>query len=296
MKTALARRFLDATADLPHVTTRVAFRDSSGAHYYDEARAAALPDSTRTRLVRRELDEGFYYFTRYGSPLAYARPLELLSLAGFRDVSGRKLLDFGYGTIGQLRLLASLGAEAIGVEVDPMHPVLYGQPGDQGVIHGRHGRDGRVRLVNGRYPSTDAIVAEVGDGYDLFISKNTLKNGYLHPERPVDKRMLVDLGVGEREYMRNLYRILKPGRLAMIYNLSPAPSPPDKPYKPWADGRCPFPRAMWESAGFEVLEFDRDDGPAARAMGHALRWDQGDSPMDLRNDLFSHYTLVRRPR
>src|SRR5882672_275015 len=64
MKTTLAHRFLDATADLPHVTPRVVFRDSSGAHYYGEGQAATLPDSVRSRLVRRTLDEEFYYFTR----------------------------------------------------------------------------------------------------------------------------------------------------------------------------------------------------------------------------------------
>ena len=106
--------------------------------------------------------------------------------------------------------------------------------------------------------------------------------------------MLIDLGVTDSAYVHNLHRILKPGGLALIYNLSPAPSPPDKPYRPWTDGRSPFPKALWESAGFEVLAFDRDDNAAARAMGHALGWDQGSSPMDLQNDLFAHYTLVRK--
>jgi hypothetical protein len=51
---------------------------------------------------------------------------------------------------------------------------------------------------------------------------------------------------------------------------------------------------MWEAAGFRVIEFDRDDSPAARAMGHALGWDQGNGAMDLEKDLFATYTLVRR--
>jgi hypothetical protein len=81
----------------------------------------------------------------------------------------------------------------------------------------------------------------------------------------------------------------------MIYNLCPAPSPPDKPYKPWADGRCPFPEPMLVAAGFEVAAYDRDDSETARRMGHALGWDQGPSPMDLANDLFGTYTLARKP-
>ena len=81
----------------------------------------------------------------------------------------------------------------------------------------------------------------------------------------------------------------------MIYNLCPAPAAPGKPYIPWADGRCPFSRALWEAEGFRVLEFDADDSDAARAMGHALGWDLGSSAMDLAHDLFATWTLVRKP-
>ena len=80
----------------------------------------------------------------------------------------------------------------------------------------------------------------------------------------------------------------------LIYNLSPAPSPPGQPYKNWADGRCPFAREVWEAAGFRVLAFDQDDSEPARAIGHALGWDQGDSPIDLKSDLFAKYSLMER--
>src|ERR1043165_3145324 len=71
--------FLDATARLPHIAPRTVLYDSSKTHFYTETEAATLADSTRARLVRRTLDESYYYTTRYGSPLAYARPLELLA-------------------------------------------------------------------------------------------------------------------------------------------------------------------------------------------------------------------------
>jgi hypothetical protein len=31
-----------------------------------------------------------------------------------------------------------------------------------------------------------------------------------------------------------------------------------------------------------------------RRMGQALGWDRGDQPMDLQNDLFALYTILRR--
>jgi hypothetical protein len=52
---------------------------------------------------------------------------------------------------------------------------------------------------------------------------------------------------------------------------------------------------MWESAGFKVIEFDKDDKAAFVPFAKALGWDKGDSPMDLENDLFVSYTLVRKP-
>lgn len=295
VRTELGRRFLAATDDLPTIATRVIFRDKPANAYFTEEAAQALPKERFDTLERKEYDEEYYYNTRYGTPLAYARALDLLSQNGLGDVSGKRLLDYGYGPIGQLRLLASLGADAVGVEVDPLLPVLYGFPGDQGTVKGRFGRDGSVTLVHGRFPADDTAKAAVGTGFDLFISKNTLKNGYLHPERPVDERRLVKTGVEDRAFVQTLYEILRPGGFALIYNLSPAPAPPDQPYIPWADGRCPFPREMWESAGFQVLEFDRDDSTAARTMGKILGWDQGEGAMDLEKGLFGQYTLSRKP-
>jgi hypothetical protein len=238
--------------------------------------------------VRRERDEFFYYNTRYGSPLAYLRPLELLAQNGVKGVAGKRVMDFGYGTIGHLKLLGLLGADVVGVEVDPELPVLYAA--EQGKV----GKAGNLKLVDGQWPASDAVRDAVGGGFDLILSKNTLKRGYIHPERPANPRMLVHLGVDDSTYVARLHDALKPGGYALIYNLSPAPSPPDKPYQPWSDGRCPFERALLERAGFEVLAYDLDDGAAARAMGHALGWDAGPHPMDLANDLFAHATLLRR--
>ena len=84
----------------------------------------------------------------------------------------------------------------------------------------------------------------VGGGYDLFISKNTLKKGYVHPERPVEKRRLLNLDVDDEAFVRALHAALKPGGWVMIYNITPAPSPPDVPLcsPPMAEGGIRFRR------------------------------------------------------
>src|SRR5262249_14860979 len=101
-------------------------------------------------------------------------------------------------------------------------------------------------------------------------------------------------GVTDEEYLAALARTVKKGGRVLIYNLCPAPAPPGRPYIPWADGRCPFPREAWEAAGFQVLGYDVDDSQAARAMGHALGWDKGESAMVLDQDLFATWSLFRR--
>jgi hypothetical protein len=151
-----------------------------------------------------------------------------------------------------------------------------------------------IALHHGQWPADPALQIDVGAGYDLFLSKNTLKRGYIHPAQPVNPRMLVHLGVDDSTYLLALARAVKPGGLVMIYNLCPAPAAPGKPYIPWADGQCPFSRALLAGTGFTVIAFDRDDSQAARAMGHALGWDAGEQPMDLAHDLFATYTLLRR--
>lgn len=293
IKTAAVHAFLDSTRTLPRPGSRRYYTDSLRTRVYSESQARALGDEAKAKLISRNLDEKFYYNTRYGSPLAYARPLDLVAQQGVKSFAGWHIVDFGYGGIGQLRLLASLGANVVGVDIDPLLPALYSQPGDQGAVPGR---GGKITLVDGHFPADPEVAAKVGGGYDLFLSKNTLKHGYIHPTRPADIRQLVDLGVDDSTFVVAVRNILKPGGYLMIYNLSPAMSQPDQPYRPWTDGHDPFPRSLWENTGFEVIAYDEVDDDAARAMGKALGWDEGESRMNLASDLFGRYTLVRKKK
>lgn len=292
VKSKLARDFLDQVGHLPDPKPRTMYRDEQR-RYLSAASVEKLDKSGREKLTEIPVTGTLYYTTKYGSPLAYVRLIDLLGQSGIERFNGRRILDYGYGTVGHLRLVALCGAEAVGVDVDPFLPALYCLPEDQGDVRIGEKTVGRVKMVDGRWPTDDAAKA-VGGGYDLIISKNTLKNGYLHPEREVDKRMLIELGVSEEAFVKSLHNTLKPGGHVMIYNICPAPAPADKPYIPWADGRCPFSRKMLKSAGFEIIEFDKDDSKSVREMAHALGWDKGEGGMNLEKDLFAHYTLLRK--
>ncbi|MFM9959401.1 MAG: hypothetical protein ACKVZJ_15195 [Phycisphaerales bacterium] len=335
VNTPLARGFLKAAGHLPRAQPRTLYLDRANRAWHTLAEREALPEAARAVLEERVLDEDYYYNTRYGSPLGYVRAIELLALhapddAGFSSVGAwqrKRVLDYGYGGIGHLRLMAINGAHVVGIETDTSLERLYNQPGDIGLLAAENcfGPPGSIRLRTGRFPvdphCTPVTLLNavgtpniIGGGvtqavyikapFDLFISKNTLKNGYINPSppdgKPVDKRMLVDLGTDAPGYLAAVHEVLRPGGMFMIYNLSPAPSKPGEPYKPWSDGRCPFTREQLEAAGFEVIAFDRTDHEAARRMGRLLGWaddPDGDGPQkgsDLENDLFSHWTLARR--
>lgn len=231
------------------------------------------------------IDEATYHGFFYGTPLAYLPAVDRLAEAGC-DLRGKAVLDFGHGGVGQLRLFAALGCRAVGVDVDPRQLAVYSRPGDQGPLLG-----GSVKLVHGRWPENPKTTEAVGGGYDLILSKNTLKMGYIHPAEPVDKRLLVDLGVDDPTFLKACHGALKPGGFLAIYNLSPGQG---KPYKPMADGRCPFSDADVTAAGFETPTRDEADDDRARKLGALLGWDQPPAGMKLETDLFARVTLLRR--
>ncbi|MBL8520547.1 MAG: hypothetical protein JNK75_07720 [Betaproteobacteria bacterium] len=296
----LTLRFLEAVRALPPVSPRQVYINESTREYFSRAERDRLPEAQRARVTAVELDEYRYYYTKYGSPLAYLRPIEIAAAHGLEDVAGRRILDFGYGSIGHLRVLASLGAHVAGIDPDSYLDALYAEPSDQGAVPpargARRGHPGTITLAHGYWPKDAAVVDRVGQGFDLFLSKNTLKKGYVKPERRTDRRQQVNLGVPDEAFLRTVHQSLNAGGLFLIYNISPKQS--DKGgYNPQADGRSPFTREQYERAGFQVIAIDLVDDAAVRAVGRALGWDktQSGEVTDLSQSIFAMYTLVKRP-
>ena len=299
MKSDAGRTFLDAAKALPEPSPRTVYRSADKSRAFSESEYQALPEAERAGLTPRVFDPEFYYSTGYGSPLISSRAFDVAAgAAKWGDFRGKRILDFGYGSIGQGRLLALLGADYTGVEVEPVLRALYAQPGDTGAIAPADGKGdpGKLTLLNGRWPAEKPITDAAGEGYDLFISKNTLKRGYIHPAREVDPKYLVKLGVDDETFLKNMHRVLKPGGLAIIYNISPAQNPAEggKPYLPHADGQCPFDRAQLEKAGFEIVEFDKPDTEAALDIWMALGINGEKTREEQGKDLFAWHTLVRK--
>lgn len=284
VETQLAKDWLDSVEALLKPGARVVYRTAKG-EFLTEAQYNTLGENEKGEPRKIELPEQFYYYTRYGTPLAYVRMIDLAGQHGLTSLKGKSIADYGYGGIGHLRLSAQQGARVVGIEVDPMLPVYYSVPGDTGKIG-----DGSIRLVHGFWPGT--VAKEVGGGFDLFISKNTLKRGYVHPEREANPAHLISLGVTDEEYLKAVWDALNPGGMFIVYNLAPPQNPPDKPFLPMADGRFPFERSLAEKVGFKVLAFDVTDDKFARSMGAAFGWGK---PEELEKSIFAHYTVLRKP-
>ncbi len=300
-----ARRFLEAARTeqaVPAVGTRQLLRNKESNEWLTWDEGLKLPDQKKMKFTPSACEEQFFYETRYGSPLVYARVLELAGRHGLalepNDQHPPTLLDFGYGTIGHLMIAGAIGIETTGTDIDSMLLKVYAPEVAAGRIQ-RLGSNASVgiHLFEGRWPTDPKIINDVHkaapEGFDIITSKNTLKEGYLHPTKPVEERKLVKTGLPDETFVQVVFNSIKPGGLFIIYNISPRPSREGEPYKPWADGRCPFPRELLERSGFEVLALDEIDDAKAEAIFKALGYPITDHKGE--KDLFALYTVCRRP-
>ena len=291
----LAKRFLAATPKLAEPSARTVYRNTDRSRAVSPREFEAMSDAARADFAPREYPPDFYYETGYGSPLVYVRTLDLAGPHLPKPAANArpKLLDFGYGSIGQLQLLAQCGFEAHGVDVEPVFPALYSDPADTGPIG-----PGSVAIHLGQWPADGKLRTAIGGGYSLITSKNTLKKGYIHPSPPpgqtVDPKRLVHLGVGDEEFLRRVHESLVPGGVFLIYNICPPQNPPDREYIPWADGLSPFPREMLERAGFEVLAFDAVDQAWTIDAFAACGYLEGKTREEAAKEYLCWYTIVRR--
>jgi hypothetical protein len=302
VSSGLALELLGAVGELPEPPTRTVYRNREKGLAISEASWKVLPKAERAAFKPRVCSAEFFHASGYGSPLVYVRLLDLLGKqkgAEGMTLWGMKVMDFGFGAIGHLRAMAAAGAEAHGVEVEPLLGALYGESGDTGTLDA--GKKGKVGVHIGRWPAESAIVKSVGGGYDVITSKNTLKAGYIHPTPPagktVDPKQTIDLGVDDAAFLKAVHGALKPGGWLVIYNICPAQSPAEdlsKPYIPWADGKSPYSKEQYEAAGFEVVVLDEEDAAWAIDAFTALGYSQGATKAEMKSQYFCWWTIARK--
>lgn len=304
VESPLAKTFLAhaASGRVPDPGTRELIYNRESRRWLTVEEGMLLPPQEQSQFAVRKCAPDFYFETNYGSPLVFARVLDVASAHGFRLEREKSetpaIMDFGYGTIGHLMLTASMCVDAVGVDIDPLLPRLYKKEREQSSFTCFDSESvAGLHLIDGRWPSDPAIAQQVSairpGGFDLITSKNTLKNGYVNPPVEISERQRVTLGVSNERFAQAVFEALKPGGFFIIYNLSPRPPAEGQPFRPMTDGRSPFSKEMLEKAGFEVLAFDTPDDDAAirifTALGYPTKTPSGEQ------DLFALYTVARRP-
>ena len=186
VETEAARELLEAVGYLTPAREAVVYRATAGGYLaaaYTQGEYDALGAAEREGLQALPVDTRTWYHTFYGSPLASLRAFDLAAGHGIDSYREKRVLDFGFGSVGQLRLLAAAGAEAVGTEVMPTLRAIYADPDAQGVVHGADGRKGRVRMVFGRWPAETDVVGAVGGAFDLSSSTAKFTATSRHPAK-----------------------------------------------------------------------------------------------------------------
>lgn len=265
--TDLAKDFLNATSALPWIQARKLYQDPESKELYPSALIASISAERRWKLVSRSFDEHDCYEGRYGMPLAYAPMVDALAEAGLRSLSGKRVLDLGFASILPLRLMACLGARVTGIDTDRLVHALYAFSGDTGPVRAVRGRtidrshDGAIALQRGRL---GIDWSPEPASFDLVFSRNTLKQGYVHPRPEHALEPNVKLKMADDAFLGVVRRSLAVGGWFTIFNTF---DPTDN--GPGADGRCPFSRDQFAACGFEVIAHDRSDDLRAMAFFEA---------------------------
>jgi hypothetical protein len=288
MKQPAALEFLKAATTLAPQFTRIVYTNAKERRSISPAQFEALKPDERAAFQRVEHDESFYFSTYYGSPVAYARAIDVAGANGLTTLNGARILDIGFGAIGGPRMMAGAGARVSGVDVDSLLPALYRERADQGGVVGFDGRTGSLTLHDGVFAGNVTLTKLIGKDFNLIITKNTMKTGFMKPAN--GRPPLVSFEANDEVLLDTIYDALAPGGLFVIYNITGALDPA----KPSTDGRSPFTREQFSRANLNVLALDTNDDVATRAMGKALGWDK--QMGDLEKNLFALYTVVQRAR
>jgi SAM-dependent methyltransferase len=265
----LARDWLDASGSLPWIQPRRLYQYPAKKDLFPRSAVMKLPAEHRALLLSREFDERAYYDGRYGNGLAYWPLIEALARNGVSSLAALRVLDIGYGTILPLRLMACLGARTLGIDTDTFPIAIYGEPADTGPIRAVKAKTnpsavaGSIDLLRGR---VGADWTPEPESLDLIVSRNTLKNGYVHPSADYAHEPNVRLELDDRAFVRIVRESLRRGGLFVLYNTFDPAEP-----GPGADGRSPFSREDFTNAGFEVLAHDQPDDAQQAIFADVMR-------------------------
>ncbi|MFG0256963.1 MAG: hypothetical protein ACF8GE_03580 [Phycisphaerales bacterium JB043] len=280
---------------------------------YESLPVEAMPDAQAKRFP------GHRYDRMQHVPLAYFCALDMVRELGVDMLDGMRITDSGFGSVENLHVLASAGADVVGIQTEgamdgPVHArIELGQiPRAESVAEGD---GGTLTIKTGTYPTSDEIIELAGGQIDLFVSKNSLRRGYF-PAIPDPTpcryfRGSASIIIGDdpykdlplcvtefvpkdAEYLQTVYDALAPGGLFLVYNLYIDRGDREEMWvRPDGVGECQFDLEMVIRAGFEIISWNQDDSAHARTMQEALReYETGCRPSE---EYSAMATILRKP-
>jgi hypothetical protein len=249
-ETPFVKKFLAAASTLPSIPSRTVYHDEKKTRFYTKAQYDALAANDKNGLVAQVLDEEYYYNTKYGSPLSYYRALDVLVQHGAKLAPGARFLDFGYGYVGHLRLLATLGRRD-----GRVYP--RARCSTASLRSGPMQGDVRGASASSTASSQDPKVAAPWAGLRRRDLEERAEEGP-YPRSRGRCSITWSRWVPRTRSLARFFDTVKPGGFFLICS-SARRRAPDKPFVPWSDGRSPWAKEQYEAAGFKVVEINHDD-------------------------------------
>ena len=276
------KKYLEVVSGLPEPGPCVVYAQKieGGEQTLTEAQARELPEEERAQL--RELYAGECE-SGFDHPRVYGRMLDILAGAGVEQVEGMKVLDYGCCDVRNLRALARLGAQVVGVQSNISLQSMCEKWDDLGEVEGPEGQQGHLKVIRFGCVQPDTAGETLGAGYDLITLRNVLQlppaEDYFSPETWLN----TGLAQNKAEFAEALFGLLEPGGYVLGYSLGVGPFAVESAIE----------RSLWAGAGFEVVAFDRDDRGAALGIGKELVWDRMATPLG--KMIRAKYSLFRKP-
>lgn len=170
----------------------------------------------------------------------------VLQACGLTTWQDLRVFDLGCGDAEFLSVVGDQGADCVGIEKATAPITDFEQ---DLTIH-------RGTLAN---LDTDTPA-------DVFVSRNTLKRGFVRPIDGTAARFT--LGSTVHAALAAIAEKTRVGGLFCIYNVSP--TDPALAHEAHTDGHCPFSRQELEAAGFEVMLHDADATALTAAVAQQL--------------------------
>jgi len=151
-----------------------------------------------------------------------------------------------------------------------------------GEITGPDAQVGHLAVIQAHTLHPEGEARGLGDGSDIITFRNLLQAVRQDDYFAQEEWVRTSLASSKEDFVKRAYDAVSPGGRVLGYSVGVDPFLAESAIE----------RTPWESAGSEIIEFDRDDRGAAIGIGLELGWDKQAAPLE--ETVRARYMLLRR--